>query len=107
MWLNAHRSKVEVDARPSDAITLALHAGAPIYVVPEVGDNCLIAGIVSQDGKVTVIGIDPGDRLIRIDRMNISGASLEAVLSALHENPAISAPSQSTRMERKSLFRGR
>ena len=35
MWLNAGGSKFEVDARPSDAITLALQAGAPIYVAPE------------------------------------------------------------------------
>ena len=35
MWLNAGGNKFEVDARPSDAIMLALQAGAPIYVAPE------------------------------------------------------------------------
>jgi bifunctional DNase/RNase len=35
MWLKVGDSKSEVDARPSDAITLALQAGAPIYVAPE------------------------------------------------------------------------
>ena len=35
MWLNAGGNKFEVDARPSDAIILALQAGAPIYVAPE------------------------------------------------------------------------
>jgi len=53
-----------------------------------VGDNYLIAGIVSHDGKLTVTGIDPGNRPIRIDRMNVTGASREAVLSALRGKPA-------------------
>jgi C-terminal processing protease CtpA/Prc len=51
------------------------------------GDNYLIAEIVSHDGKLTLTGIDPGNRLIRIDRMNVSGASREAVLSALRGKP--------------------
>jgi RNA polymerase sigma factor (sigma-70 family) len=36
MWINAQGKVSEVDARPSDAITLALRAGAPIFVTPEV-----------------------------------------------------------------------
>jgi C-terminal processing protease CtpA/Prc len=52
-----------------------------------IGDNYLIAGIVSQDRRLTVTGIDPGDRLVRIDGMNVTGASREAVLSALHGKP--------------------
>ena len=35
MWINARGKISEVDARPSDAITLALRAGAPIFVTPE------------------------------------------------------------------------
>jgi RNA polymerase sigma factor (sigma-70 family) len=35
MWMSANGKISEVDARPSDAISLALHAGAPIYVTPE------------------------------------------------------------------------
>jgi RNA polymerase sigma factor (sigma-70 family) len=35
MWINAHGKISEVDARPSDAITLALGAGVPIFVTPE------------------------------------------------------------------------
>jgi hypothetical protein len=52
-----------------------------------IGDNYLIAGIVSQDRRLTVTSIDPGDRLVRIDGMNVTGASREAVLSALHGKP--------------------
>jgi RNA polymerase sigma factor (sigma-70 family) len=35
MWINANGKISEVDARPSDAVTLALRAGAPIFVTPE------------------------------------------------------------------------
>ena len=35
MWINAHGKISEVDARPSDAITLALRAGVSIFVTPE------------------------------------------------------------------------
>jgi RNA polymerase sigma factor (sigma-70 family) len=45
MWLNAGGNKFRVDARPSDAITLALQAGAPIYVAPAtlVGNKTVIS----------------------------------------------------------------
>jgi len=36
MWINAKNKISEVDARPSDAIALALCTGAPILVTPEV-----------------------------------------------------------------------
>jgi len=36
MWINAQGKISEVDARPSDAITLALRAGSPIFVTSEV-----------------------------------------------------------------------
>lgn len=39
-------AEFEVDARPSDAIALALRCGAPIYVVKKVMDK---AGLVVQD----------------------------------------------------------
>ena len=35
MWINAHGKISEVDARPSDAVTLALRAGVSIFVTPE------------------------------------------------------------------------
>jgi RNA polymerase sigma factor (sigma-70 family) len=35
MWINANGKTSEVDARPSDAVTLALRADAPIFVTPE------------------------------------------------------------------------
>jgi RNA polymerase sigma factor (sigma-70 family) len=35
MWVNANGEVHEVDARPSDAIALALQANAPIFIAPE------------------------------------------------------------------------
>ena len=44
MWINANGKAHEVDARPSDAITLALQADAPIFIAPEtlIGNKSLI-----------------------------------------------------------------
>jgi len=52
MWLNASGNKFEVDARPSDAIMLALQADAPIYVASE-----------TLEGNKTVIS--SGDELVK------------------------------------------
>lgn len=54
MWLNAGGNKFEVDARPSDAIMLALQAGAPIYVAPE-----------TLEGNKSVISA--GDELVKLN----------------------------------------
>jgi hypothetical protein len=51
------------------------------------GDNYLVAGMASQDGVLTVTGISPGDRLMKINAMKVTGASRDAVLSALHGKP--------------------
>jgi bifunctional DNase/RNase len=54
MWLKAGTNKFEVDARPSDAIMLALQAGAPIYVAPE-----------TLEGNESVI--NAGDELVKLN----------------------------------------
>jgi len=41
IWINAKGKISEVDARPSDAISLALHAGAPIFVMPEIFEQAV------------------------------------------------------------------
>jgi C-terminal processing protease CtpA/Prc len=47
-------------------------------------DDYFIAGIASQDGKTTVEGIQPGDKIVKIEGLPASGASRDAVLSVLH-----------------------
>ena len=61
MWLNAGGNKFEVDARPSDAIMLALQAGAPIYVAPE-----------TLEGNESAI-ISAGDELVKWRTLEHSG----------------------------------
>ncbi len=39
LWLRAGNTVQEVDGRPSDAISLALRVGAPIFIAPEVMDS--------------------------------------------------------------------
>jgi Domain of unknown function (DUF151) len=39
MWVKMRGKVHEVDARPSDAITLALRTKAPIFVTPELLEN--------------------------------------------------------------------
>ena len=58
--LNAGGNKFEVDARPSDAIMLALQAGAPIYLAPE---------ILEENKSV----ISAGDELVKWKTLEQSG----------------------------------
>lgn len=55
--LNVNRIQMEIDARPSDAIAIALRVGAPIYVEPAVLDK---AGIQPSDetGKYTIMHVE-------------------------------------------------
>jgi RNA polymerase sigma factor (sigma-70 family) len=42
LWLKTGGAVQEVDARPSDALNLALRVNAPIFVAPEVMDGCSV-----------------------------------------------------------------
>ena len=55
--LNANRTQIEIDARPSDAIAVALRAGAPIYVTKAVLEK---AGVPSghETDKYTTIHLE-------------------------------------------------
>ena len=45
IFMNLERGQVVADARPSDAIALALKAQAPIYVLDEVLENAEAMGL--------------------------------------------------------------
>ncbi len=49
MWINAKGKTSEVDARPSDAIALALRADAPIFVTPEVFEQAGAAYVLTVE----------------------------------------------------------
>jgi hypothetical protein len=46
-----------------------------------------VAAIATQKGKSTVEGVQPGDKLIRIDALETNGATWGALFSALHGKP--------------------
>lgn len=55
---------VSIDARPSDAVALATHTGAPIFVAEEVMNACATAAVRNEEEKVKdlksyIKGIDP------------------------------------------------
>lgn len=60
MWIKVRGKIQEIDARPSDAVTLSLRAQAPIYVTPEVlesnpylvNSNAIIKGLDQIHEKV-------------------------------------------------------
>lgn len=51
---NAQNERVEIDARPSDAIALAVRADAPIFVDEDVLDKASITMPVEQDERLEV-----------------------------------------------------
>jgi uncharacterized protein len=46
VWLAANGDRIELDARPSDALNLAVRVGAPIFVAPDVMDQAARTGDV-------------------------------------------------------------
>lgn len=73
-WL----SQTELDPHDLDQAGLTLQYKAGEYFV---------AAIVLQNGKPTVAGVLPGDKLIRIDGLPTSGAQWGGVFAALHGKP--------------------
>ncbi len=47
-------ASVEVDARPSDSIALAVRTGAPIYVAEQVLDEAAVVEVTEQDEEAEV-----------------------------------------------------
>lgn len=64
--LNKNGSKKEVDARPSDAIALALRTNAPIFVEEQVMEKASIRE--SQEGEATKADLSPVQKL---EKMNL------------------------------------
>jgi bifunctional DNase/RNase len=51
MWIDATGQTHEIDARPSDAITLALHLNAPIFVKAETWEQAAVGGFLLTVGR--------------------------------------------------------
>ena len=48
------------------------------------GHSFVIARIATKDGRPTVAGVSPGDRLIKVDRLDIAAATWGEIYAALH-----------------------
>lgn len=72
------------DSGDFDIVGLTLRPGAD--------GTYAVAGVVTRNGRPTVDGVQPGDRIVRIDTLNTSRATMGAVVDALRGTP------ESTRM---------
>ncbi len=65
--------------RDLDIVGLALRA--------ESDGSFSVAGVVQRDGRPLVAGIEPGDRLLKVDGLEVSGAPMGSVIAALRGKP--------------------
>jgi hypothetical protein len=56
----------------------------------------LVAAVAAKNGRPTVEGVRPGDRLMRIDALDTAGATWGAIYSALHGRPGGRSRSSAT-----------
>jgi len=68
----------EPDASDLDEVGLTLKAQAGEYVV---------AAVATKNGKATVDGVQPGDKLIRVDGLETKRATWGGIYDALHGKP--------------------
>jgi hypothetical protein len=54
---------------------------------PEGDGSFTVAGVVSRGGRPMVPGVEPGDRLLRVDALEAAGAPMGAVIDALRGRP--------------------
>lgn len=54
---------------------------------PEPGDGFIVAGVISRCGRAAVVGVQPGDRLIRIDGRDVSDLTMGTMVGALRGRP--------------------
>jgi len=68
----------ELDPHEIDLVGVTLKA---------VGGSYFVAGVATQNGKPTVDGVLPGDKLLKIDGLPTASATWGALFSALHGAP--------------------
>jgi predicted aspartyl protease len=69
---------------PLDASDLDL---VGVIVRGQTDGSYVVAGVAKQDGKATTDAIHAGDKLIKIDRLEVTGAALVHVIDALRGKP--------------------
>jgi hypothetical protein len=59
----------------------------PLSLRPDRDGLFFIAGIVERDGRKLVPGVEPGDRLLRVDGLDVTGLAMGQVIAALRGRP--------------------
>jgi len=54
---------------------------------PELDGGYSVLGVAEQDGQTAVPGVEPGDRLLRVDDLDTAGATMGTVVDALRGEP--------------------
>jgi hypothetical protein len=58
-----------------------------LAVRPEADGGYTVLGVARRDGKPAVVGVEVGDKLMKIDRLTVRGATMGAVVDALRAKP--------------------
>ncbi|MBI4912813.1 MAG: aspartyl protease family protein [Acidobacteria bacterium] len=66
-------------AEPFDMVGLTLR--------PLPGGGLMVAGVVQKDGRPCVEGVQPGDHLLQVDSLKVTGASMGEAVQALRGRP--------------------
>jgi hypothetical protein len=54
---------------------------------PESDGSFIVAGVVQRGGRPVVAGVQAGDRLLRVDGLDVTGAAMGTVIAALRGKP--------------------
>lgn len=71
--------KAEFELHDMDLVGLTLR--------PEADGGFRVIGIARHDGKTVVDGVEPDDRLVRVDELEVQGLTMGAVVDALRGKP--------------------
>lgn len=59
----------------------------PLTIRPDADGSYTVIGVFTRKGKKQVEGVEPGDKLLRVDTLTTHGATFGTVLDALHGAP--------------------
>ncbi|MBE0665734.1 MAG: hypothetical protein IH584_07895, partial [Candidatus Aminicenantes bacterium] len=59
----------------------------PLTLRPDGSGAYFVAGVVERDGKSLVADVQPGDRLLKVDGLEVTGAPMGNVIAALRGQP--------------------
>jgi C-terminal processing protease CtpA/Prc len=59
----------------------------PLTLRPEADGSYAVAGVVRRDGRPLLAGVMAGDRLLAVDGVEVSGATMGRVVGALRGKP--------------------